>query len=132
MFFPDGSQQQASLELDAQRLEDMGADRNNHSHYPVLQEPSARFPISTSLSRQPPPKAARVFVYTAVPFDRLQEPEAPAEGSEGDIFSTPKPGGRAVLDHSISGMSEGSMPEDWQSAHGHSDGEPDAAQRISQ
>lgn len=125
LFFPDGSRQQASLQVDSGRIEESNQDAN--SHYQVVEDPSSRFPILPCLSRQLLSPSNRIFVYTSTAHER--EEESFHDGTDSDPFATPTIGCRSVGDANWSCHSDGGATgEDWQSAGGgQSDGEPDGA-----
>lgn len=118
LVYPDGSRQEASLQLATEKIE---VDDQ------LAEEPSLRFPISPCVSRQLLSPANRVFVYTSVaavrPDDLVAEENVVREDEE---FKTPGTAGRQPID--MWGNTSDGTAEEWQSVGGgFSDGEDNPA-----
>jgi len=120
LLHPDGSRQEASLQLATEKLE---VDDN------LAEEPSLRFPISPCVSRQLLSPANRIFVYTSVAAAGPEDAAATGSFSrEDDVFKTPAATGRLPGgDMMMGGTQSDCTAEEWQSVGGGaSDGEEGA------
>jgi len=133
LHFPDGTQQQAVLQIDASRIEE--SSMRERTTY--VEDASTRFPISpfsSCLSGQQLSVEHRIFAFTAIASDLESSTMPPPicvdsetnEGSE-DAFSSPFLKSAMPMDW---GNTSDGTAEDWQSAGGgQSDGEGEGKAR---